>query len=138
MTESLGVEFPYAGETPTEWLRAQIPSLRYYVFRRGWTNRDGTSIWNFECVFGGRDRSKENGHKTKRTKHKCESKFKVTQNGEIAKIAAKSRHGDCERGGATGTGAPLPGAVSALQPLSWGFPAVPPHPCGSPPGRSQW
>ena len=81
MTEFLGVEFPYAGETPTEWLHAKIPSLHYYVFRRGWTNRDGSSIWNFECAFGGRDRSKENGHKTKRTKHKCESKFKVTQIG---------------------------------------------------------
>ena len=41
-------------------------------------------------AFGGRDRSKENGHKTKRTKHKCESKFKVTQIGQIAKITTGS------------------------------------------------
>ena len=54
MAEFVGVEFPYAGETPTDWLRKHIPSFSYYVFR---VNRDGTPIWTFECTFGERDRS---------------------------------------------------------------------------------
>ena len=75
--------YSFAGETPTQWLKSNIPELSYYTYRRKQVNANDFFFGFSNVVLAG---GKEIPRLKQKSKYHCKSFFKVLVKDGIAKI----------------------------------------------------